>query len=232
MNGLGRLPDPPDERDHQWRALVLRDAIEVPSSMVVKYTGRVLDQGQTPRCVAYSSTHLKLQQEYAEHRHYYGFQPDELYARCKEQDGIPNDDGTYLRVALKVMQKRGLLAPSKSHPRRAFTVASYVRLNTVEEIKEAILTVGPVVFGMDVDPGIYHPADEGQLNAPTGNPSGGHAMLAVGWDDTRHRAGAFRVKNSWGTGWGDRGFCWMPYDWFHVYADFDAWRSIDTKGKP
>ena len=37
---------------------------------------------------------------------------------------------------------------------------------------------------------------------------GGHAVLAVGYDDAIQR---FIVMNSWGTGWGMRGFFTMPY---------------------
>lgn len=40
------------------------------------------------------------------------------------------------------------------------------------------------------------------------NPQGNHAMLIVGYDDGRS---AWRIMNSWGTGWGDRGFFWMSY---------------------
>lgn len=39
---------------------------------------------------------------------------------------------------------------------------------------------------------------------------GGHAVLAVGYDDT---ASQFIVRNSWGADWGDRGYCRMPYDY-------------------
>ena len=37
---------------------------------------------------------------------------------------------------------------------------------------------------------------------------GGHAVLAVGYDDTQQR---FIVRNSWGRGWGMRGYFTMPY---------------------
>lgn len=39
--------------------------------------------------------------------------------------------------------------------------------------------------------------------------SAGHAMLIVGYDDARK---AFRVKNSWGRGFGDQGYAWISYD--------------------
>ncbi len=39
----------------------------------------------------------------------------------------------------------------------------------------------------------------------------GHAVLIVGYDDTLN---AFKFVNSWGTGWGDAGYCWISYDFF------------------
>ena len=39
-------------------------------------------------------------------------------------------------------------------------------------------------------------------------PEGGHAVMCVGYDDER---GVFIVRNSWGTGWGDGGYFYMPY---------------------
>ena len=38
----------------------------------------------------------------------------------------------------------------------------------------------------------------------------GHAMLMVGYDDSKQ---AFLLKNSWGTGVGDSGYYWFSYDW-------------------
>ncbi|EGF92636.1 papain family cysteine protease family protein [Asticcacaulis biprosthecium C19] len=44
---------------------------------------------------------------------------------------------------------------------------------------------------------------------------GGHAMVVVGYDDAKVAAngerGAFRLMNSWGQGWGDRGYAWVSY---------------------
>jgi C1A family cysteine protease/PKD repeat protein len=53
--------------------------------------------------------------------------------------------------------------------------------------------------------------------------SGGHAMTIVGYNDdiwvdlngdglvTADEKGALRIANSWGTSWGEAGFCWMSY---------------------
>jgi hypothetical protein len=50
-------------------------------------------------------------------------------------------------------------------------------------------------------------------------------MSLVGYDDAR---GAYRVMNSWGTGWGDSGFLWMAYSTFEALA-FEAY-SLEPTG--
>jgi hypothetical protein len=48
----------------------------------------------------------------------------------------------------------------------------------------------------------------------TGSNRGPHVVCIVGYDDTLTTSdgpGAFRLTNSWGTSWGDSGFCWMSY---------------------
>jgi cathepsin K len=45
---------------------------------------------------------------------------------------------------------------------------------------------------------------------------GNHAMLIVGYNDELK---AFKVVNSWGTGWGDKGYCWISYDFFREPTD-------------
>jgi len=41
-----------------------------------------------------------------------------------------------------------------------------------------------------------------------------HAMVLVGYDDSKGMNGAFRVRNSWGTNWGDNGSIWVDYNFF------------------
>ncbi|HBN08566.1 MAG TPA: hypothetical protein DD435_07915 [Cyanobacteria bacterium UBA8530] len=46
---------------------------------------------------------------------------------------------------------------------------------------------------------------------------GGHAVLAVGYDDAKK---VLIVRNSWGSGWGDKGYFYMPYDNMKYNHDF------------
>ena len=51
---------------------------------------------------------------------------------------------------------------------------------------------------------------------------GWHAMLCVGYSDKDRM---FTVRNSWGSEWGDRGYCYIPYDYV-LHSDYnghDSW---------
>jgi C1A family cysteine protease len=52
---------------------------------------------------------------------------------------------------------------------------------------------------------------------------GGHAVLIVGYDNTRNW---FIVRNSWGAGWGAAGYFYMPYQYFtNSNLASDAWTA-------
>ena len=60
---------------------------------------------------------------------------------------------------------------------------------------------------------------EGVLELPYSPPAdgkwSGHGMVIVGYDDAGYGkyngAGAFKVRNSWGSSWGDGGYWYLPY---------------------
>ncbi len=59
-------------------------------------------------------------------------------------------------------------------------------------------------------------------------PAGGHAVLAVGYDDASQR---FIVRNSWGSGWGMGGYCTMPYSYLtdqSLARDFWAVYAVEN----
>lgn len=99
----------------------------------------------------------------------------------------------------------------------------------IDRVKLALAGNKPVVVGMVVlenfltlkssDP-VWYPGI-GKTNV-----FGGHAMVVIGFDDTRK---AFEVMNSWGTGWANSGFAWIRYDDFASHCKY-AYQFVLARG--
>ena len=108
LYGLGRVQSPDDARDHSLAAHPPAVAAAAPpAAYAPHFLWTVLDQGQTPRCVGYSGALGRQIESMLEATEALVFDPDDLYALCKQNDGSPNTDGTFIRVACKVLQSQG-----------------------------------------------------------------------------------------------------------------------------
>lgn len=77
---------------------------------------------------------------------------------------------------------------------------------STSSIKSAIQSKGAVAAAVYVDS--YFQAYSGNTFTRNAYGTPNHAIMLVGWDDSR---GAWRLKNSWGTSWGDGGYMWISY---------------------
>jgi C1A family cysteine protease len=92
-------------------------------------------------------------------------------------------------------------------------------------IKQAIMESGAVYNTMYYDTTYYNRTDTSYFcNLPDLT---NHAILLVGWDDNKNTAadndGAWIVKNSWGTAFGDNGYFYISYDDSSINQDIAFW---------
>jgi hypothetical protein len=77
---------------------------------------------------------------------------------------------------------------------------------STSSIKDRIYSKGSVAAAVYAD--YYFQAYSGGTFTRNASGTVNHAIILVGWDDSR---GAWRLKNSWGTGWGESGLMWIKY---------------------
>lgn len=92
-----------------------------------------------------------------------------------------------------------------------YYVGSSSSVPTTSSIKTAIYNKGSVAAAVYAD--YYFQAYSGGVFNRNASGNVNHAILLVGWDDS---LGAWRLKNSWGTGWGESGFMWIKYGYQKV----------------
>ena len=229
--GLGAIPSGPDERDLRLERLLRPSATPLPSRFDCQPLPPVMDQGETPECVAYACAAMKSYEEAhdpTEPPGWIAFDADGLYKRCKEVDGFPSEEGTQPRVALRVLRREGInaLAGGGPDPRR-YEIKAYYRCPVeIAALQSALMQFGPLVVAMAWYDAWFSPARDGTLPPPTGEPVGGHAVLLHGWD----QASGFLVRNSWGRRWGHGGDFTMPFS--YLPAVWEAWKTIDASIVP
>lgn len=98
----------------------------------------------------------------------------------------------------------------------------------------------PSVFGFTVYSSIHGVGKDGKIPYPCANERvlGGHAIMACGFDDeikivnpgcNKETMGALLIRNSWGTGWGDKGYGWLPYQYVLIGLAQDFWTVLKNE---
>jgi len=244
---LGCFKDPKDLRDIPM-GLVL-PVVPVPVSFdFTKSMSPVRDQGSEGTCVAFASVvGVKEFQDKKEYQKLIKLSPRFLYSLCKKFDGIPFSEGTYPRVAMKVLLNYGVCresfwpyaAQDTGLPRKGadkdalrYKIKAYARIKSQLEMKRSLLINGPFLAGVRVFNSWFTKRVEasGLIPMPRSNEDsvGGHAVCIVGYDD---KSGIFKFKNSWSARWGSSGYGYLPYAYVKNYCS-DAWSATDLIENP
>ncbi|NLX97031.1 MAG: C1 family peptidase [Rhodopirellula sp.] len=178
-----------------------------------------------------------------------------VYKRARHLAGCEGNSAVGLRTTLKAIARYGA-PPDHCWPyepdrfdeepegflysySRKFQSLCYLRLDgrgrAGEEVLETVLSFlaagFPCVFGFPVFNSL---SNEAEIPCPTNfdRVRGGQAVMAVGYDDNRrYRSvrGTLLIRNSWGRGWGDRGYGHLPYAYASSGLARDFWTVLDSE---
>jgi C1A family cysteine protease len=248
--GMGWKPDLPDARDYYYAT-----SPKALTTLPVKVDLRnqcppVFNQGNLGSCTAngggsmWQFIAVKTKRE--------SFTPSRLflYYNTRLIEGTQDyDSGAYLRDTLKTLVGDGICDESiwsyedntpKFTQRPAdlcytegekHQTLSYQRvMQNILQIKGSLAEGYPFVFGFAVYESFFLITRNGKMPMPNFNTEtivGGHAVMAVGYDDEKQ---VVIVRNSWGDDWGDGGYFYMPYSYLtnnNLCDDFWTIRLVE-----
>lgn len=234
---LTTVPSRVDLRDHVYK----RSGQDIPDEVDLRtWDSPVDNQYQLGSCVgnaiasAYEAQVRRLRpQEFVELSRLF------IYYNAREIYGLVDvDTGTSVRAGLQAVRLYGVCAESiwpydltmfDDRPTDAAyadaetrTISSYRRLYTDLNVMDALASNYPVVVAITVFSDFMTLAGADATVPMPGRSSveyGGHALCLVGYSRSRS---AFLAKNSFGTEWGDQGYCWIPFAYAARYV-FEKW---------
>jgi C1A family cysteine protease len=250
IQGYGWQPDLPDGRDLLYAAPPTA-LPELPSKVDMRGDcPPVYDQGQLGSCTANAIGGALQFDQMKQDKN--DFVPSRLFIYYNERvmEGTVNSDsGARIRDGVKSVAKQGACKEDPTWPyqinkfddkpqEEAYKEAKrhqairYLRLTqALSQLKGCLAEGFPFVFGFVVYESFesQEVADTGKVPMPKANEQvlGGHAVLAVGYDEGEQR---FIVRNSWSDNWGMDGYFTMPYPYLlqgSLSRDFWTIRRVE-----
>jgi C1A family cysteine protease len=226
----GWIPDQPDQRDHLYSVPPHLLTALPPRADLRAKCPPVYDQGQLGSCTANAIGGAlefdRRQQNLPD------FVPSRLFIYYNErviEGTVRSDSGAQIRDGIKSVASQGACPEPEwpyviskfavKPPARAYRDASLDRavsyqsiVQDLNQMKGCLASGFPFVFGFTVYESFETAAVARTGHAPMPGwgerPVGGHAVMAVGYDDS---SGWFIARNSWGAGWGMKGYFTLPY---------------------
>lgn len=246
---FGWLRDLPDQRDHRFAAsprvlAKLPRSVDLRAGLPAPY-----DQGPLGSCTANALSGAFQYLLKSEKKR--NFMPSRLFIYYNErviEGHAGQDSGAMLRDGIKALNQWGACTEAAwPYDISRFAVKpgalcytgalkhqllKYERMDQdLNQLRGCLAQGLPFVFGFSVYSSFMTPqvarTGVADLPGPADKPEGGHAVLAVGYDDATQR---FLIRNSWGPGWGQKGYFTMPYAYLlqsGLSADFWALQILE-----
>jgi C1A family cysteine protease len=227
----------PDERDHRFSQIFgsIDPKYLPPKTDLRPLWGDIFDQltlgSSVSNSIAYCLRYCYYRQNLGD-----SFTPSRLfiYYNGRSDAGYPLDEDTGLTIrdGYKSVAHHSVCSEDKwSYDPSKLTIRPsqvcygaakhhetfrYIRLeNDINQLKKSLKDGYPISFGAAIFDNFMSEAvaKNGIVPLPDARKErrcGGHVMTIVGHDDGLRQ---FIVANSFGSKWGDGGFCWFPYDY-------------------
>lgn len=250
IKGYGWLPDLPDGRDLLYAAPV-EIVAKLPKRVDMrKRCPGVYDQKELGSCTA-NAIGAALEFDQIKQKEA-AFTPSRLFIYYNEramEGTVDSDSGAAIRDGIKTVVKQGACKETPTWPynirkfdakppKAAYVEGKkhqairYLRLTqALAQLKGCLASGFPFVFGFAVYESFESTrvARTGHAPIPKANEAllGGHAVMAVGYDEAKQW---FIVRNSWGTGWGMKGYFTLPYPYLlqpSLSSDFWTIRRVE-----
>jgi C1A family cysteine protease len=229
----GWIPDLPDQRDFVFAAAPAMVAALPPRTDLRPGCPPVYDQGSLGSCTAQAIA-AAVQFDQVKQAQPETYTPSRLFIYYNErviEGTVDEDSGAMMRDGIKSVAKQGAPhetlwpyavrkfrtkpPPAVYRDGEAHQALLYQRVpRAIEQMRGCLAAGFPLVFGFSVYESFESRAvaRSGAVPMPTTREAmiGGHAMVAVGYDQG---TGRFLARNSWGSTWGLAGYCTMPYQY-------------------
>jgi C1A family cysteine protease len=229
---FGWIKDSLDPRDLHFAALMpVAKIIEFPSLVDLEaQCSPVEDQGELGSCTANALVgaleFLAIRQESELVEDF-----SRLFLYYNErviENSVCSDAGAELRDGIKSLVSTGICDEklweydvskfAKKPPKKCYNdalkhrIIKYFKIASLDGMRQCLTMGYPFVFGFAVFESFDSIGKDGIMPIP--NPDaeelmGGHAVMCCGFDEERR---LMKVRNSWGSSWGKRGYFFMPYE--------------------
>jgi C1A family cysteine protease len=231
--GYGWIRDIPDPRDFRYAAVRPSSLVPPVSVDLLSLCSPIVDQEDLGSCTANALASALSILMHKDIGHSVDFSRLYIYWNEREMEGTIHDDaGAMIRDGVKSLVARGAcfeinwpydVSKFTVQPEfgcytqgAQFRVTAYHRLDNsdLSDLLTCLAEGFPFVGGITIFDSFESNAvaKTGIIPMPKSHESnlGGHAVCFTGYDQRTRR---FRVRNSWGTEWGDKGYFEIPFDY-------------------